>query len=634
MFALKHRGRTEKRFPAERYAAFRPIALVCALIGLCVHSGAAAFAAEENAEDVARMAKPAIGSQVESLRFTDIRGLERSLDDFGKKKAYVLVFTTTQCPLVRKSIPKLTELIRELNDDRIAFVAVNVGMQDSIRDMAAQAIDLELPCPIVKDADAHAARALGITRTPETVVINEENRIVYRGRIDDQLRLGGTRPAAEHRELKDALAAVLDNQPITVSETPVDGCLISRSSNESSSSAVEYFPTVATIMAKRCVTCHRPDTAAPFSLVTAEDAVANAEMIAETVSNLAMPPWYAHTKHGKFQNDCSLTAEERSQVIGWVRGGCVLGQSTEESRTTARRVAEELAQQDQQTDGWHIGKPDLIVSLPFEQKVPATGFVPYRYALLPHIFTAETWVEAFEIRPRNPAVVHHCNMAYVTAGGAGQETFITGYVPGGQPMDLGRFHNGTALRLPAFCGLALQIHLTTTGKPERCMIDIGLRFPKQPVHKQLQHFILDPHNFRIPPYAAKHRVQSSLEMDQDIDLLGLFTHMHVRGTDMTFTAERPNGDKEVLLQIPNYNFNWQLGYEIEAGTKKLPKKTKIEAVAHFDNSTFNPYNPDPAAVVRYGPQTVDEMFNGYGFYVASDEDLDLRVDPKTGQVAK
>lgn len=267
-----------------------------------------------------------------------------------------------------------------------------------------------------------------------------------------------------------------------------------------------------------------------------------------------------------------------------------------------------------------------------EHSIPATGFVDYRNIVLPYVFLGDTWIEAVEIRPDNPAVVHHCNMAYATSKGVGEETFITGYVPGGQPLDLGRFNNGVACFVPNLAVLGLQIHYTTTGKEERCRISVGLRFPRGTVRKQMRHLLLDPHRIAITPGHAMFPIRSSTKLDRDVMLLGLFTHMHLRGRDMTFFAESPGQPRETLLQIPNYNFEWQLGYEIEPGRKPLPKGTRLEAVAHYDNSAFNPYNPDSTRTVPWGKQTYDEMFNGFVFFVDQNEDLNLNVSPKTGRV--
>lgn len=572
-----------------------------------------------------------IGQAIRDLRFRDIRGLNRSLQELGDKRAYVLVFTTTSCPLVRRTWPALKALEQTYGPQQVQFVAVNVGAEDTLRDMAAQALEYAVPFPFVKDTDLSCARTLGVTRTPEVAVLDQQRRLVYRGRVDDQLRLGGQRPAPSRRDLEEALTALLQDQPIAVAETPVDGCLISSPPQPPADQpAPTWHQDVAPILIRRCIRCHHAAAAAPFALTSFAETAAQAEMLAEVILDERMPPWYANRHYGQFQNDPSLTAAERDTLLHWVRSGRAAGQPD----SAMQAAVAELTAASTAADSWQIGKPDLVITMLEEHSVPESGFVPYRYSILPHIFLDETWVEAIEIRPDNPAVVHHCNLAYVTTAGAGEETFITGYVPGGQPMDLGRFGNGTAVRLPKNSALGLQIHLTTTGKPERSRISVGLRFPRQAVSRQVRHMLLDPRRFRIPPYAPAHQVRSQQTLSHNIQLLGLFTHMHVRGRDMTFFADVPGQPRETLLQIPNYNFEWQLGYEMTPGSKRLPAGTVIEAVAHFDNSTFNPYNPDPSRTVGYGLQTVDEMFNGFLFFVHEDEDLQLTVDPRTGRGAE
>ena len=567
-------------------------------------------------------AVPEIGSLIPDLRFKDIRALPRSLAEMGTHKAWVLVFTTTQCPLVKKTLPKVAELQRSHKDSDVQFVAINVGTDDTIREMAAQAIDLDVPFAFVKDVDHSCVRALGVQRTPEVVVLDQELHLRYRGRVDDQLRLGGSRPEPTRRDLELALAEVLSGQPVSQPETPVDGCLISPfPAPISDAMSPKFHGEVDAILFQHCTICHRPESAAPFSLLTVDDATAHAQMIAEVVRDETMPPWYASANHGTFQNDPSLTREERRTLLRWIESGCAEGDAA--SATTVP---------DPPSSEWRIGEPDLVITMLEEHCIPATGFVDYRYSVLPYLFLDETWVEAVEIKPDNRSVVHHCNMAYVTKDGASEETFITGYVPGGQPLDLARFSNGVACRIPQGAGLGLQIHYTTTGKEERCRIQIGFRYPRGIVNKQFRHFLLDPRGWEITPQDPAFAIRASHTMEHDATLLGLFTHMHVRGRDMTFSSVTPDAKRETLLQIPNYNFEWQLGYEIEPGTQRLSKGTAVEAVAHFDNSAFNPYNPDPAATVQYGPQTVHEMFNGFVFYVADDEQLNLQVDPKSGRV--
>ncbi|MDB5345559.1 MAG: thiol-disulfide oxidoreductase [Schlesneria sp.] len=567
---------------------------------------------------------PKIGDTVPEMRFKDIRALPRTLADLGKKRAYVFVFTTTSCPLVRRSIPKLIDLDSRYSPQDVQFVAVNVGADDTIRGMAAQAIELDAAFAFVKDVDLSCAKALGVTRTPGVAVLDADRKLVYRGRIDDQLRLGGARPEPTRRDLEEAIRETLAGQGVSVAETAVDGCTIEAPLPPSTTRPdATYHQDVAPILQRRCINCHVEGTAAPFALLTYRDAVSHAEMIAEVVADQRMPPWFANPKHGKFQNDPSLSTTERETIANWVRSGRAEGDAPEIAAEPTKAITR-----------WRIGEPDLIVTMLEEHAIPATGFVPYRNALLPHVFLADTWVEAFEIRPQNPAVVHHCNMAFVTPKGAGEHTFITGHVPGGQPMDMGRFDNGSAILIPKLAALGLQIHYTTTGKEETCRIQVGLRFPRRPVQKQLRHLLLDPHRIAIPPGHGAFAIQAGKTLDRDITLMGMFSHMHVRGKDMSFFAVAPDKSRETLLQIPNYNFEWQLGYEIEPGQKRLPKGTMIEAIAHYDNSAFNPYNPDAKRTVPWGQQTYDEMFNGFVFFVDDTEQLGITVNPKNGQIKR
>ncbi len=596
---------------------------------VCILTTAIVFALPATAELVraegpAQIGDRKIGDTIVDLRFKDIRGMNRSLADLGKKQAYVFVFTTTQCPLVRRSIPKLVDLDQRFGPQGVQFVAINVGLEETLRDVAAQGLDFEASFPFVKDAELSCVKSLGVKRTPEVVVLDADKKLVYRGRIDDQLRLGGALPAPTRKDLEEALSDVIAGRPVAVAETPVDGCLIEMPQPPDRDTPVPTFHRdVAPILNRRCVVCHREQAAGPFSLTTFAEAKSHAEMLAEVVVDQRMPPWFANPKHGTYQNDPSLTRQERDTLVGWVRSGGKEGNPGEAPKPVEPPVS-----------GWRIGEPDLVVSMLADHTIPATGFVDYRHVLLPALFLNDTWLEAVEIRPDNPSVVHHCNMAYVTSKGASQKTFITGHVPGGQPMELSRFHNGTAFLIPQFSSLGLEIHYTTTGKEERCRISVGFRYPRQTVHKQLKHFLLDPRRIAIEPGHGAFPIRASQTLKEDITLLGLFSHMHVRGKDMTFYADPPGQPRKTLLQLPNYNFGWQLAYEFVPGQQRLPQGTRLEAVAHYDNSAFNPYNPDPTRTVPYGLQTYDEMFNGYGFYVSDDEDLNLTIDPKLGAVRR
>lgn len=571
-----------------------------------------AFAAERTVK---------IGERIPNLTFKDIRYLPRSLDDFPQARAFVLVFTNTTCPVAQRYLPTLKTLEQEYRPQGAQFLAINVGADDSIRAVAAHALTHAMEFPFVKDSEGTCVAALGVERTPEVVVLDGERRLRYRGRIDDQYRLGGTRATPTRRDLVEALTAVLAGGNVAIAETPVDGCPIPRPQAAPLNTKVTFAGEVAPILRKHCVDCHRPGTTAPFSLVSYRDAKAQAEGIVEVVKDGRMPPWYASETTDHFINRRGLSAEEKQTIALWVRSGMELGDATK--LPPPPTIPE---------DRWLIGKPDLVLKAP-RHDIPAEGLVDYKYVILPYVFLNDTWVQGVQILPDNQRVVHHCNMAYLVAGDSTKKAnFITGTVPGGDPMTL---DSGVGFRIPRGAALVLQIHYVTTGKPEQCQIAVGFKHADGVIQKQLRHMLLDSKNrFAIPPGAPAHPVSDSRVLDCDAVGVGLFVHMHVRGRDMTFRAVRPDGKSETLLVVPNYNFDWQMPYRWQPGTMKLPKGTRLEALAHYDNSSFNPYNPDAKATVKYGQQTHEEMFNGFVFYTDANEQLDLTIDPKTGQPQK
>jgi thiol-disulfide isomerase/thioredoxin len=560
-----------------------------------------------------------IGDVVPELRFKDIRYASHSLRDFSDKRAIVLISTNTTCPLVQKYWPKLNRLSGEYREQGVQFVAMNVAPDDAIAEMAQQGIDFSVTFPFVKDCDGSCVQALGFQRTPEVVVLDASRRLRYRGRIDDQHRTGGSRPSVSTDDLKQALDEVLAGRDVTTAESPVDGCLITLPTFTPPKEPVTFYEHIAPLLQQHCQECHHAGGSAPFSLMTFDEAASHAETIAEVVRDQSMPPWYGSRRH-KFANERGLSSSERRKIIAWVKTGAAPG---DESKAPPPRVFVDAI--------WEIGEPDLITRALETHDIPAEGVIDYKYVILPHVFLQDTWISGAEILPSNPAVVHHCNMAHITIGEKFDNgNFITGRVPGGTAMVL---DDGIAYRIPKGSVIALQIHYTTTGKPEKNRMSVGFRFPRTVVHKELQHVQANTSRFAIPPGAEAHPVSSSRTLPCDASGIGMFSHMHLRGKDMIFTAHYPSGEKEVLLTIPNYNYAWQQNYRWEPGTKKFPKGTRIEVVGHYDNSAFNPFNPDPTSTVKYGAQTFDEMLFGFFFYTDDAEDLNLRVDPKTGRAA-
>lgn len=560
-----------------------------------------------------------IGAKIDRLTFKDIRYLNRSLDDFPRGKVFVFVTLDTGCPLVQRYLPTLKKFDEDYRARGVHLIGLNAGAGDSIPAMAAQAVRHGLEFPVVKDLDGSCAKALGLSRTPEVAVLDAERKLRYRGRIDDQYRHGGARRAPENQDLRAALDAVLDGKTVANPESPVDGCPITWPEPAKPRVGVTFSEQIAPILKQHCQECHRPNAVAPFALMKYDDIKSRAKAIAEVITDGRMPPWYAAPDHTGFANKRGLSGDERETLLAWLKSDMPRGDDSK------------LPVPLPPADAWRMGEPDLVVSAP-EHDIPATGDLPYQYALLPHLFLADTWVQGVQIRPDNPRMVHHCNMAFVKLGDKFSiDNFITGQVPGGEPMTL---DNGAAVKLPAGSLLILQIHYVATGRPEKCKISVGLRYPRETVQQQLRHVMLVNTRYAIPPYAPAYPVSAAKTLNCDAVGIGLFAHMHVRGKDISFRAKTPDGKTSELLLVPNYSFDCQMPYRWAPGRMKLPKGTRLECVAHYDNSAFNPYNPDPAATVRDGPQTYQEMLNGFVFYVDANEKLNLSIDPKTGRVTQ
>ena len=563
-----------------------------------------------------------IGSTATNLTFKDIRYLSRGLSDLGEAKGYALAFVNTTCPVSQRYMPRLEAMHKKYAEQGIQFVAVYNSQDETPKDIAANGLEVHVTFPLVWDEDQKCTQALGVTRVPQVVLLDGAKQIVYSGRIDDQYRTGGVQPRVGRHDLAEAIEELLAGKPISVPETTVDGCKITPWRAPTFDYTVTFHEHVEAIMQKRCQNCHHEGTATPFSLVSYDDAKAQGEMLAEVVREGRMPPWYANTEYGHFANDPSLSPEERDLIVAWVNAGMPAGDASKAPQPITFAETE-----------WRIGEPDLVLTTKKPHKIKADGYLPYKYAFLQPAFAEDTYVESIEILPHNRAVVHHCNAFYVdpVTKSAGASTFITGFVPGGVPFVL---KPGIAQRIPKGAVIGLQIHYVTTGKEEESTISIGFNYAKGTVQKTTHFILLDPRDMAIPPGDPLYEMKAKKKLDKDSTLLGLFTHMHLRGRDMTFFAHYPDGKDETLLQIPNFSFDWQIGYVCPQGPheKKLPAGTELSAIGHYDNSKFNPYNPDPDYTVPYGDQSYDEMFNGFIFYVHDEDHLNIPVDPKTGHV--
>ena len=423
-----------------------------------------------------------------------------------------------------------------------------------------------------------------------------------------------------------------------------------------SKGSVTFNKDVAPIFFKNCADCHRQGEAAPMSLLSYKDARPWARSIKEKVVSREMPPWHADSRVGQFSNDASLTQSQINTITAWVDGGAKEGDPRD------------LPPTPKFVEGWSIGQPDMILKMPEEFTLEAKGPDEYRHFLIDPGFTEDKYVQIAEARPGNRRIVHHMaafifppppgappgmkltsemieNMltemdpilysegflrrlkpnvpvyddgCQLPNGGGGNQLdgsgeFMIGnmlakFAPGGKPEI---WEPGTVRKVPAGAQIFLQVHYSrTTGQVEKDRSTIGLVFAKQPPRKVLFTHMISNNYFRIPPGAENHRVTACWTAPRDIHLISAAPHMHNRGKAMEIKVFYPDGRSEVLLNVPRYDFSWQLSYHFKQSVA-IPKGTRFILTGYLDNSAKNKNNPDPAKAVRFGDPTYDEMVIGW-----------------------
>jgi len=380
---------------------------------------------------------------------------------------------------------------------------------------------------------------------------------------------------------------------------------ISHSSATNKSAAPTFTKDVAPIFFKNCAECHRPGEIAPMSLMNYKEVRPWAKSIREKVVSREMPPWHADPAHGQWSNDKRMSQKEIDTITAWIDGGAAEGDP------------KEMPAPPKFAKGWQIGEPDITFQMPEEFTVPAEGAVPYMYFTVPTNFTEDKYISAMEARAGDLSVVHHI-VVYVRdpkEKASKKQDIGTGLLgalsPGNTPFIASP---GTAKLIKAGSNLVFQMHYTPSGKVTKDRSIIGLKFSKSPVNKVITTTAAWDARFEIPPNAQNHEVRAFYMVEEDVDVISLMPHMHLRGKDYTYIAHYPDGRQETLLSVPRYDFGWQV-YYYPVKPLRMPKGTKIETIAHYDNSTKNAQNPDPSKPVHFGEQTWEEMMNGFFDFV-------------------
>ena len=568
-------------------------------------------AEKESAKQLAPV-QAGVGRRVPDVKSTAIDGRDYQIGEaLNDRKALVIAVTSASCPISKKYLPTLAKLEKEYGAKGVGFLLLNPIATDSADDIKKQLAATEFQGPYFHDKDGSHAKTLGLTTTTEVFVIDPTRTMVYRGAIDDQYGIGYSTDAPKHTYLKDALDAVLSGKEPAVRATNAPGCALDLGSAKAAAPPkVTYHNRISRVIQQNCLECHRKGGVGPFALDTLDDLVAHKGMIRKVVEKGTMPPWFAakpaEGELSPFVNDRALLEADKTDLLAWFKDGAPAGEKVD--APLPRPFP---------TD-WVIGKPDLILQLDNPIDIKATGVMNYQTVVVDSKLDSDRWIQAVEIRPTAKEVVHHV-LVFTAPPKTGAELFppkprgseasgfFAAYVPGNSAQI---FPPGFGKKLAKGSRLVFQIHYTPNGTATKDQLQIAFKYAAAKPDKELKVFGLANPKFEIPPGDDNYKNSAEIKLPFDITLTGLMPHMHVRGKACKYIAEFPDGSKKVLLEVPHYDFNWQLGYKL-AEPIALPKGTKLVYTAWFDNSDKNPANPDPKKTVTWGPQTFDEMLLGY-----------------------
>ena len=527
-------------------------------------------------------------SRVDNFSLLDHRGAAHELYYLSDKRAVVVLAQGNDCVASDAVLAALAAARDKYSDQGVEFLVLDSSGTGALASMARFASHEAHDLPVLLDETQIIGESLGLSRAGEVLVIAPGDwSLAYRGSTGEPLQ--------------QALAAVIDGRPVQQAQAALDGCAIGFPERErqAAHAQISYSDTIAPMLMDKCVTCHRPGGIGPWAMSEYNMVRGFAPMIREVVRTRRMPPWHADPRHGSFSNDRSLSSEQVRTLVHWIEAGAPRGHGEDPLAAFERDWPE-----------WSLGPPDLIIDLPAFD-VPATGVVEYMYPTVKNPLDRAVWVRAAEIIPGSREALHHVITSFgvpdpTARRGVTREGSLGGYVPG---ADADVFPEGTGVLLPAEAVFRLQMHYTTFGRAVTDRSRMGLYFHDAAPEHELQAMVLMNPRLRIPPHAKAHSESAETVLKQDILVYNLLPHAHYRGRASEFRAVYPDGSEELLLSVPNYDFNWQTTYEL-AEPKQLPAGTRIVHTTTWDNSAQNPANPDPTREVPWGEQSWDEMLFG------------------------
>jgi peroxiredoxin len=564
-----------------------------------------------------------LNKKIDNVTLQDAAGKAHSLSDLQGQKAVVVVFLSFECPVSNSYAATLAELHRDFGGLGVTFVGVNPGDDLDAAAVAAKAKEFGLPFPVFKDPRRAAVDALKAVTVPEAFVLDHNFVLRYRGRIDDAYSARLRRnPQVSSHDLRQALDDLLAGRDVRTPATLAVGCPIPGERAAAADGKVTYYRDVLPVLQANCQGCHRPGEVGPFSLMTYRQAVTWAADIKEYTASRKMPPWKP-VEGRAFHNERRLSDRDIAVLAAWVDGG------------TPEGDPKDAPPPRQFVEGWQLGKPDLVLTVPEEITIGPAGRDFFRCVVLPTGLAEDQYVTAVEVRPGNPRVLHH-TLNFIDTSGKGRELeqkekqrekkpgeqdFGPGYTSamsvgfrpqgglgGWAPGQMGRhLPEGTGYLLPRGADVVVQLHYHRTGKVEKDRTSIGLYFAKKPIAHAFRSLVVTGRFWFIPADVERFVVRDGIEVQQDCLLHSVMPHMHMLGREIKVTVTPPDAKPYTLIAIKDWDYNWQETYFLKEPIA-LKAGTLVQVEAVYNNSEKNPNNPfRTPRLIPFGEQTDNEM---------------------------
>ena len=540
----------------------------------------------------------ALPDRIGDFALLDSDGAFHQLSRYRNREALVLMSFDDRCASIDTAIGQLKSLQRDWSDQGVVFGLIDSSGEADIQAIRATKARHGLDLPLLIDNGQLVTETLGLTKAGEVAILDPERlTLIYRG------------PALESaaQTLANELAGTANDTDIKESA----GCELNFPMRESHLAITpDYATEIAPIIAEQCASCHREGGIGPFAMDSHLMLQGWSPMIREVLLTKRMPPTQVDPYIGHFSNARYISDSDLQRLVHWIDAGAPRGGADIDPLT-------ELQFPDRRE--WQLGEPDFIVKAPTHE-IPATGVLDYINVEVELPFEEDKWVRAVQYIAGDEAVLHHL-LSYVTAPREAVQgespvainaspRFLEGYAPG--KVDAITFPQNTGVYIPQGHNLAMQFHYTPNGRATVDETLLGLYMHDDP--PDYENFTQSVSGmFRIPPFAGNHAASAEYVFAEDVVVTGLRPHMHFRGKDMKLSAELPDGSITELLSVPNYSYAWQPTYALEEPVN-LPAGTMVHVTGTFDNSEYNPANPDPTKELTFGLQSWDEMFIGYWTY--------------------